>query len=194
MKMLNGLHRQTVAFICAFDRSAPPSKASCKSRSAENRVRARLCMDEEGSNLVEFALVLPILLLFLMGIFWFGTALSSKQALSQAVGMAAVQLSESRSTSKDPCTETLTALENAAPQLKPANLTVTITMNGVKVPANSACAGDQSDLQLATPGSVTVKATYPFAVPSFTVTASPPWFKMTMTSISLTETATEYEN
>lgn len=194
MKLLNDLHRRMIVLICAVDSAVPVSKSSCKSRSAGKGVRVRLRMGDEGSNLVEFALVLPFLVMFLTGIFWIGNALSQRQALTQAVGIAAAQLSESRTTSKDPCTETLTAFVNAAPQLKLTNLTLTIKMNGsADISAKTACGGNLKDLQAASPGSVTVTASYQSKIPMFTLLSSPPWIHFGMINISLPATATEYE-
>jgi Flp pilus assembly protein TadG len=197
MKMLNDLHRQTAALICSLNRAAPAGKASVRSQSAGERVRARLRRSDEGSNLVEFALMLPLLVLFLVGIAYLATAFSYYQALTQAVGIAAVQLSESRNTAKDPCSETFTALKNAAPQLNPANITLTITMNDSgPVSGNSGCSGDLTYLQDANPGTVTVTATYllPFRIPVPSNSGNAGWISIAWTSKSLTASASEPES
>jgi Flp pilus assembly protein TadG len=185
MNMLNDLHARAVALICAFDSAVPASKASCKSRSAGMRVHLRLRTDDEGSSLVEFAIVLPMLVLFLTGIFSIGTAFEHQQSLVQAVGIAAAQLSQSRTTSVDPCAETWKAIKQAAPNLNPASLSVTITMNGSSAATNAtSCTGSLAALTSAQPGSVTVLATYPCSVQLAGVTVAP---------ITCTATTTEFE-
>jgi len=183
MNMLNDLHARAVALICAFDSAVPTSKASCQSRSAGMRVHTRLRTDDEGSNLVEFALILPLLLMFLTGIFSIGAAFEHHQALWQAVGVGAQQLSQSRDSSVDPCAETFAAITGVAPNLDPVKLNLTITMNGVGVSGKN-CAGSLSALKLAQPGSVTVQATYPCSVQVFGVTVAP---------ITCTATNTQFE-
>jgi Flp pilus assembly protein TadG len=183
MKMLNDLHKRTVALICAFGSSAPASKASCKSRSTGTRVHSRLRTDDEGSNLVEFALILPMLLMFLTGIFSIGAAFEHHQALWQAVGIGAQQLSQSRDTSVDPCAEVFAAITGAAPSLIPGKIGLTLTMNGTGASGTS-CAGSVSALKLKEPGSVTVQATYPCSVQVFGITVAP---------ITCTATNTQYE-
>jgi Flp pilus assembly protein TadG len=188
MKMHSHMHKQAVALTCTFDKAASASKASCKSRCAGFRLQASLHTDDEGSNLVEFALILPFLLVFLMGIFWIGLALSNKQALTAAVGIAAAQLSQSRGITSDPCVSTLAVIHRAAPQLNMLNVTVSLTMNG----SNSCTA---SDLNLASPGSVTVAATYntPFKIPMLSSGSGAPWIAITWISVPITATVTEYE-
>jgi Flp pilus assembly protein TadG len=165
MKMPNDMHKRVIALICAFDSMMPVSKAS--SRPAGTRFHSRLRTDDEGSNLVEFALIMPMLLMFLTGIFSIGVAFSNQQALTQAVGIGAAQLSQSRNLTSNPCDATLAAIKAAAPQLT-KKITLTLTLNG-----KSSC--DATDLNATSATSVTVNATYdcPIQVYGMTVIAIP---------------------
>jgi Flp pilus assembly protein TadG len=183
MKMLNDRHKQAVALICAFDSAAPASKASCKFRLAGKQVRVLLHMGDSGQELAEFALILPLLLAFMMGIFSIGSAFEHHQALWQAVGIGAQQLSQSRDSSSDPCADVFAAITGAAPNLVPGSIGLTVTMNGVAVTGNS-CAGSKSAMGLAKPGSVTVVATYPCSVKVYGATIAP---------ITCTATSTQRE-
>jgi Flp pilus assembly protein TadG len=62
------------------------------------RLRAVVLSDSEGSALVEFAIVLPILLVFVVGIYDFSDALSQRQKIQQAVQEGAI-VAGSQSTS-----------------------------------------------------------------------------------------------
>ena len=100
-------------------------------RSLGKRVRARLRTSNEGGQaLVEFALVLPILMLIVTGMMTFGIALHNYLELTNAVSIGARLLAISRGQTTDPCATTATAVYNAAPFLKPASLTFTFVLNG----------------------------------------------------------------
>jgi Flp pilus assembly protein TadG len=62
--------------------------AKCLQKETFTRVRTvfrrRLASDTRGQELLEFALVLPVLLTLLMGIFWLGRAVSVYEALGTA--------------------------------------------------------------------------------------------------------------
>ena len=85
---------------------------------------------EEGGALVEFAVTLPVLLLLVTGILVFGVAFSNYIMLNEATAIGARQLAISRGQTLDPCKTVVNAVYAAAPLLVPANLTVTVTLNG----------------------------------------------------------------
>ena len=174
MKMLNDLHKQMVALICAFDGIAPASKANCKPSAAMRQVRARFRMGDEGSNLVEFAVMLPLLIMFLTGIFSVGLAFVNQQALMQAVGIGAQQLANSRTTSKDPCAEVFNAIKATAPTLVPSKINLTTTFNDSGDQPGSTCQGSVGKMNSVQPGVVTVKASYlcPFSVVGVNIISS----------------------
>jgi len=132
-------------------------------RSIGRWFRALLHRNEEGSALVEIALVTPVLMGIITAICSFSIGFNNQLTLTSAVGSGAQYLQLIRTTTTDPCADTLAAIEAAAPSLTASAITVTVTMNGV-TPSQSGntCAGAQSDLVQQTP--ITVSATYPCAL------------------------------
>jgi len=145
-------------------------------------IRALLCGGSQGSALVEIALVLPMLLAIITAICAFGVAFNNQLTLTSAVGAGAQYLQLIRTTTTDPCADTLTAIENAAPNLTPASINLTFSLNGTSVSGQS-CSGDQTDLVQGQP--VTVTATYPCALPIYGTSFS--------TGCQLSAKVTEYE-
>ena len=144
----------------------------------------RMC-DEHGSILVEVAISMPLLLLVFTGIFYFGIAYSNQLTLTQAVGAGAQYLQQIRTSTTDPCADTLTAIENAAPTLTPGSISLTLNHErnsspGIVVPRGSA--------DLAQKEPVTVTATYPCALP-IVFTRGPTW----ISTCQLSATVTEFE-
>ena len=130
-----------------------------------DRTRAIFRVDQDGgSSLIELGLVLPVLLALLTGICSFGVAFGNQQTLTRAVGSGAQYLQQIRTTTTDPCQDTLTAIENAAPSLTPGNISLSFSLNGTSFTGNS-CAGDQSYLLPGQP--ITVTATYPCTLPIY---------------------------
>jgi Flp pilus assembly protein TadG len=82
----------------------------------------RLRGDEGGQSLVEFALVLPLLLLLMLGIFKFGVAFTNYLTLTDAARNGARELAVERGQA-NPCAAAATAAKNAAGSL--AGITVT---------------------------------------------------------------------
>lgn len=145
------------------------------------RLPRRLVKDAAGSTLLEVALSLPLLLMVFTGIFAFAIAYNNEIVLTQGVGAGGEYLQLIRTSTSDPCADTLTAIKNAAPNLTGSNITMTITMNGV-AESGTSCSGAQSNLVAGVP--VTVKATYPCKLPVYAI-AFP--------SCTLTAQVTEYE-
>jgi Flp pilus assembly protein TadG len=113
--------------------------------------------DQRGTAAVEFALVAPILFLLILGITQFGLTLNNYEMLTSGTAAAARQFSISRGTST-PSSTTTTALYNAASNLTPASITVTLKVNG------SACTGDSACQTALTSGQgqpATVTTSYP---------------------------------
>ena len=97
--------------------------------SIAERVRFQL-RGNEGSALVEFAVVLPVLLLVLTGIFTFGVAMNNYNELTEAVNTGARQLAISRGQTTDPCATTVAAVYAAAPTLKQSKLAFSFALDG----------------------------------------------------------------
>ncbi|MFZ0661083.1 MAG: TadE/TadG family type IV pilus assembly protein [Acidobacteriaceae bacterium] len=85
---------------------------------------------ERGSAMVEFALVLPLFLLLVTGIFSFGIALNNYLTLTDAVSVGAQYLAVSRANTTNPCADAASAIYNAAPYLNPSKLGLTFVLGG----------------------------------------------------------------
>jgi Flp pilus assembly protein TadG len=133
-------------------------KCAATARNAKAPRREKRTWNDEGSVIVEIALALPMLMLLFTGVFSFAAAYNNQLMLTQAVGAGGQYLQQLRSTTTDPCRDTLTAIENAAPTLNPSKINLTLTLNGNRV-SGSSCAGDE--LFLAEGAQATVTATYP---------------------------------
>lgn len=123
--------------------------------------------DRGGAAAVEFALVLPALLIILVGIIQFGVALNNYLELTDAVRSGARNLAMSRSsaTSSTPYSSTITDIDNSAANLTAGSITTTIKINGTACSTDSAC---QTAIAAAAGQSATVTATYPCVSSTFT--------------------------
>ena len=110
MKIPGGLCQREKATMRGWNRAGPPTRAI-----AGCRILARL-RNSEGGALVEMALVLPVFMLVMTGIFSIGTAYSNQLTLTQAVGSGAQYLQQIRTSTTDPCSDTFTTIKNAAPE------------------------------------------------------------------------------
>jgi Flp pilus assembly protein TadG len=125
-----------------------------------SRRRALRRNGEQGQAMVELALVMLPLLMVMTAIYTFATAFNNQVTLTNAVGIGGQYLSSIRTTTSNPCADTLKAIENAAPKLTAANITLIISINGT-LETGSTCAGATSTLQGAQGDPVTVTAYYP---------------------------------
>lgn len=110
---------------------------------------------ESGQALIEFALVLPLFLLLLLGIVQMGTVFRDYIALTDATRVGARQASVARSIQPESARipNVITKTQNAAINLDRNQMTITVTP--VKVDGTSGW--EES-------GDVTVRATYPFKI------------------------------
>lgn len=131
----------------------------------------RLHNGEEGSALVEFALILPMLLLITTGIMIFGVAMNNYLQLTNAVSMGARTAAINAQLTKDPCLVASNAIIAAAPGLTASKLTFNFSFNNHSYPNQASC----SSASLTTPPAsylapntnVTVNATYPLNLSVF---------------------------
>lgn len=149
------------------------SGETVKAWSPGEQVQTRLRSGKQkGQSLVEFALVMPVLLLVVTGIAAFGIYLSHYIALTDAVSTGARLLAISRGQTTypptggvpDPCALTVNAIEQAAPFMAPSSMTFTFVLNGVSFTgtscsSSSTSTGASGDLVQGKPAQVTV--TYP---------------------------------
>ena len=114
--------------------------------------------------MVEVALVLPILLLVLTGIFALGLAFNNYLILTEATNVGARALAISRGSTTDPCATTSSAVIAAAPLLVPANLTFTFGLNGTTYSGTSCSSGSTTTgaaANLVQGGNALVTVSYP---------------------------------
>jgi Flp pilus assembly protein TadG len=125
--------------------------------------------DEQGSSVVELAVVLPVLLMIVMGIFTFGVALNNSLMLTHAVSNGAQLLAISRGQTADPCATAVAAVSSAAPLLT-QTITYTFVLNGTTYSGTSCTAGAANLLQGT---QASVSATYPCNLTVYGVNYAP---------------------
>jgi Flp pilus assembly protein TadG len=153
-----------------------------QARKAAAQIVARWRGDQQGSSMIEFAMVLPVMLMAMMGIAAFGMAMNNYTSLTNATGVAARQLALSRGNTTDPCKLAATATYNAAPLLTQSSLVFVTVINGTRFTGNtcsssSTTTGAAGDMVQGT--TVTFTVTYPCSLsiygknyaPSCTLTA-----------------------
>jgi Flp pilus assembly protein TadG len=110
---------------------------------AKTMRRARAGRAASGTVAVEFALVGPVLLIAMVGMFVFGIALNNWVILTNATEAGALQFAASRGDSDGtPWTDTTNAIYNAAANLIPfvkTNLTITLSINGTACTSDATC-------------------------------------------------------
>jgi Flp pilus assembly protein TadG len=128
-------------------RSFPPKffRKTRKREPSESMRRRAAIRSERGQSLAEFALVLPLLVLLLFGIIQFGVTFNHYITLTDAVRAGARTAAVSRH-QPDPVAVTTDRVEEAATDLNPADLQVTVESTWE--------AGDE----------VVVSASYPYSI------------------------------
>ncbi|MGC1463355.1 MAG: TadE/TadG family type IV pilus assembly protein [Terracidiphilus sp.] len=182
MKIPGGLQNQARKLKYGLSRLFAANNEAASARPTRGRSFAALLHSDEGNPLVEMALVVPALLTVMTGLITFAMAFNNQLTLTTAVGSAGQYLSQIRTSTSNPCADTYAALTNAAPGLNPANITMSVTMNGTKYTENS-CSGLQT--QLVQGSSVTVYATYPCNLEIYKINFT--------TACKLAAKVTEYE-
>lgn len=125
---------------------------------AARRLSKGFLRREEGGPLVEFALVLPMMMIVVTGIFFLGIALALYLQLTNATQVGAQLLSVSRGQTTDPCASVSAAVEAAAPNLKTSNLTFDYVLDG-QAYSGTTCTAGAAYLVQGT--SASLKVTYP---------------------------------
>jgi len=129
MKRLSNLRGQARAVLHGFCRAEAFCGASAKARTMSGRLRGFLHSDVEGQSLVEFALVVPMLLMVLTFMFSLSMAMISYEQLNSATSSAALQvLATSRNVLADPCASIESSVSTALPGFTASKLSYTITI------------------------------------------------------------------
>jgi Flp pilus assembly protein TadG len=168
MKTISDETRQALVDVRRMCHSAALPVVSVKARSICERIRAHVCASNEGGALVEFAVVLPILLLTLMGIFTFGIAMNNYNELTESVNNGARLLAISRGLTSDPCATTVAAIYAAAPSLPQLDstgklqlFTFSFVLNGTSYPNKTSCTAGVANLMQGQGHAAEVTVTYP---------------------------------
>ncbi len=132
---------------------------------------------ETGSVLIETALVLPVILLLMTGIFSFSLALYQKEALAHGVSTASRYLATDAGAT-DPCADTAAKLYASAPTLVQKSIGLSFVLDGVSY-SGATCSGTT---HLVTGRSAQITATYPCTLS---------WYGVSPTTCSLQESITE---
>lgn len=108
-----------------------PGSAAAKARGFPKEQKATVA--------VEFAFIAPVLLLLVVGAGAFGIATNNYIQLTGATGDGARQLAISRSAAT-PYTDTVNQIKVSAPSLVPANITISLLVNGTACATDASCA------------------------------------------------------
>ena len=114
-----------------------------------------LLKNDDGVSAIEFAIISPVLLTIVLGVFQFGIAMNQYLNLTNAAAQGALTLALSRGTTT-PYTSTTAAIPAAAPNLAAAQTTITVRINGVACTNDATCSAALLAGQAAL-----VRATYP---------------------------------
>ncbi|MGA7243190.1 MAG: TadE/TadG family type IV pilus assembly protein [Terracidiphilus sp.] len=163
------------------------SIASAKTPDRDRTICARLIrffrFGDAGGALVEMALVMPILLCMLTGIFSFSAALYQKLQLAEALSSAGRVLAADRGNT-DPCADAVTALDAASPGLSSSSIGITITIDGISYGSNTSTvscpgvtgtsgattgAGGANNPNMPAGTTATIQATYPCSLSIYNV-------------------------
>jgi Flp pilus assembly protein TadG len=111
--------------------------------------------DVSGTALIEFAFVMPLLLMMLVGMFMFGLTIHNYISVTGAAEAGMLPLTVSRGDTT-PWTDTTNVIYAAAPTLLKANLTVSVSVNGTACTSDATCVTALSTAA-GLPASVTVR-------------------------------------
>lgn len=165
--------RMNMEFITQRIEASPEAREAGRRCSPRNRPAwlpawtcDRRCAQTEGGAILEFALMLPILALIMMGILTFGVALNNYLQICDGVNLAAKQLAIEGDTDTDNCATAAATIAGATTGLNTAfqgTSSVTITVKIGSTSYGSSCAGAMNSATLAGE-TATLTATYPCAV------------------------------
>jgi Flp pilus assembly protein TadG len=155
-----------------FSSNGPLKPVRIAGRGFTKKLRVFLRSGDQGLALIEIAMVMPIFLILMLGIFTFSITLNNQLTLTQAVGTGAQYLQQIRTNTTDPCADTFAKIKSAAYYLDSTKISITVTMNGTTpTQTGNSCSNTQSNLVQGAP--VSVAATYPCNLTIYGVNYAP---------------------
>ena len=139
-----------------------------------NRFRTVLSSTQEGGALVEFALIAPLMMGLIGGMFTFGFGFFTYFQLTNAVDIGARSLAVSRATNSDgstpdPCVTASAAILAAAPVLDPSKITLSVSLNSTPYSnlkqGSWTCTSGEANMVAGSTAQVT--ASYPYTMNFF---------------------------
>jgi Flp pilus assembly protein TadG len=170
MKNQFELHTQPEALKRGWNRRAASLGLRVSSEFLGRRIHALLRTGDHGSAIVEFALILPMMLVLTTGIMVFGIAMNNYMQLTDAVSIGARTLAISAQLTLDPCATASSAITGAVPNLTPSRFTFSYVMNGTAYSGTSCSSSSVSEgaaANLSSGTTVSVTATYPLNLSIF---------------------------
>lgn len=149
------------------------AKGTAGHRFRWGRIVRCLTRDHRGNALIEFAMVLPMMMLLITGMFGFGWLLNNYITLTDAVGDGARAIALARGqtspalAASNPCAYGVDTAETAASTLTTANITFKVVYTASGASSGTTYAGSCAGLTLANGDSVQMTATYPVTVSIF---------------------------
>jgi len=141
----------------------------------------RLLSDTTGVSALEFAIISPVLMTLLLGIFQVGIVMNDHLVLTNAAAQGALAIALSRGAAT-PYTTTRSAIFAAGPNLTQANVAITVTLNGTTCSTDSTCAA-----ALVAGQTATVRATYPCSLTIMGVNYAPSGCTLTAQSAQMVQ-------
>lgn len=130
-----------------------------------SRVRRFLVADSEGGALIEMAVALPLMIFLITGLCFLGLAVDNYIILAHANDVGARYLALRRGQLTDPCAQTITAIQSAAPGLNSSQLSYDFTIgSGSPMDNSTSCTSATGDMAPSTTAVVTVHYSYPLIV------------------------------
>ena len=126
-------------------------------RGARMSIR-HLLDNERGVTAIEFAIIAPVLLAIVLGLFQFGIAMQQFMNVTNAATQGALTLALARG-GTTPYTSTTAAVTSAAPNLTASSITTTVTIGGSACTSDSTCTS-----KLSSGATASVKVSYPCAL------------------------------
>jgi len=170
MKIQLDVQSQTMALKHSGHRAVESRRRLSSAQSPGKMLCALCCAGDEGSALVEFALILPMLLMLTTGVLVFGVAMNNYLQLTNAVSVGARAVALNGGITLDPCATASTAVINAAPGLTSSKLSFSYSLNG-NAQSGTSCSSSSltsgAAAQLASGTTVTVTAQYPLNLSVF---------------------------